>query len=283
MVNIDTVYQKVLALANKEQRGYVTPQEFNLLADKAQKEIFESYFHDLKTAHHKRGTQGEKVDEIEMLEERRDMFRRMGSLTVSNNLGAYENTSVYSPYGPSVAPSDSVYSIATMYLETTGDTSLGSTTPGVAISNPPEIIKVDKKQLLYMYKNPLTKPTLSRPVYVLRKSGDSYTIVQNTSFGDTEFFFLLYPTTIQDGATVGIDYWIKPTAPNWGYVVVNTGSGSPTPLYNSMQSTHFEMHASEEENLVNKILQLAGIIIEKSDVLQSGMMMEANILKKQND
>ena len=50
-----------------------------------------------------------------------------------------------------------------------------------------------------------------------------------------------------------------------------------------MQSTHFEMHASEEENLVNKILQLAGIIIEKSDVLQSGMMMEANILKKQND
>ncbi len=53
MINIDTVYQKVLALANKEQRGYITPQEFNLLADKAQMEIFESYFHDLKTAHHK--------------------------------------------------------------------------------------------------------------------------------------------------------------------------------------------------------------------------------------
>ena len=49
-VNIDTVYQKVLALANKEQRGYITPQEFNLLADKAQMDIFENYFHDNKTA-----------------------------------------------------------------------------------------------------------------------------------------------------------------------------------------------------------------------------------------
>ena len=40
MVIIDTVYQKVLAFANKEQRGYITPQEFNLYADQAQKEIF---------------------------------------------------------------------------------------------------------------------------------------------------------------------------------------------------------------------------------------------------
>ena len=33
MVNINNVYQKVLALANKEQRGYITPQEFNLFAN----------------------------------------------------------------------------------------------------------------------------------------------------------------------------------------------------------------------------------------------------------
>ena len=47
MVNIDTVYQRVLALANKEQRGYVTPQEFNLLANQAQQELFEQYIYDL--------------------------------------------------------------------------------------------------------------------------------------------------------------------------------------------------------------------------------------------
>ena len=47
MVNINDVYQKGLTLANKEQRGYITPQEFNLLADKAQKEIIDQYFYDI--------------------------------------------------------------------------------------------------------------------------------------------------------------------------------------------------------------------------------------------
>ena len=47
MVNIDTVYQRVLAIANKEQRGYITPLEFNLLANQAQMIIFEQYFYDL--------------------------------------------------------------------------------------------------------------------------------------------------------------------------------------------------------------------------------------------
>ena len=46
-VNIDTVYQTVQALANKEQRGYITPQEFNLFANQAQMDIFEQYFYDL--------------------------------------------------------------------------------------------------------------------------------------------------------------------------------------------------------------------------------------------
>ena len=41
-INIDTVYQTVQSLANKEQRGYITPQEFNLIANKAQREIYNS-------------------------------------------------------------------------------------------------------------------------------------------------------------------------------------------------------------------------------------------------
>ena len=45
---VDTVYQRVLALANKEQRGYITPQEFNLFANHAQMDIFEQYFKNLK-------------------------------------------------------------------------------------------------------------------------------------------------------------------------------------------------------------------------------------------
>ena len=46
-VSIDSVYQRVLALANKEQRGYITPLEFNLFANQAQLVIFDQYFYDL--------------------------------------------------------------------------------------------------------------------------------------------------------------------------------------------------------------------------------------------
>ena len=41
MVSVNKVYQKILAITNKEQRGYITPQEFNLFADQAQMDIFE--------------------------------------------------------------------------------------------------------------------------------------------------------------------------------------------------------------------------------------------------
>ena len=69
MINVDTVYQKVLVITNKEQRGYITPQEFNLLADKAQNEIFESYFHDMKTAYHKPKNYTGFSDDLEILSE----------------------------------------------------------------------------------------------------------------------------------------------------------------------------------------------------------------------
>ena len=45
-VNINTVYTTVLFILNKEQRGYVTPIEFNSLAVQVQEEIFASYFPD---------------------------------------------------------------------------------------------------------------------------------------------------------------------------------------------------------------------------------------------
>jgi len=45
-VNVNTVYTTVLYILNKEQRGYVTPSEFNSIADLVQKEIFNSYFPD---------------------------------------------------------------------------------------------------------------------------------------------------------------------------------------------------------------------------------------------
>ena len=75
VINIDTVYQKVLAIANKEQRGYITPQEFNLLADKAQLEIIDSYFHQMKVSYYKPTNQTEAFDEYDMLRQKMNHIR----------------------------------------------------------------------------------------------------------------------------------------------------------------------------------------------------------------
>ena len=40
-VNINTVYQRVQSIANKEQRGYITPLEFSRFANQSQLDIFE--------------------------------------------------------------------------------------------------------------------------------------------------------------------------------------------------------------------------------------------------
>ena len=46
-INVDDVYKTVLLILNKEQRGYMTPDEFNRIGSQVQREIFEAYFEDL--------------------------------------------------------------------------------------------------------------------------------------------------------------------------------------------------------------------------------------------
>ena len=80
-VNIDTVYQKVLTFANKEQRGYIMPQEFNLFADQAQKEIFEQYFYDLNQFSRIHGEDAEYIDFITNVNEKVNFFETTTTIT----------------------------------------------------------------------------------------------------------------------------------------------------------------------------------------------------------
>ena len=70
MVRVDDVYQKVLAIANKEQRGYITPQEFNLFADHAQRDIFRQYFYDLDQFERRTNS-----DIVELLDQKISIFQ----------------------------------------------------------------------------------------------------------------------------------------------------------------------------------------------------------------
>ena len=231
-VNVDTVYQKVLALANKEQRGYITPQEFNLLADKAQMDIFENYFHDIKTAYHKPKNQTGAGDEMNMIYEKLHPF--MGTATLTGS-------------GPTFALASTVHQI------------------DVVSYNNKEIPELSKREVLYTENNPLTKATTDRMVYVREEINSSLLMIR------------IYPAPTES-MSIGVAFWKRPTSPNWGYVVVNEKA-----LYNSNTSTNFELHASEEEALVGRILELAGIVINNQTLQQAAMVDKQQIKQEQNN
>ena len=45
-INVNTVYRTVLSLTNREQRGFMTPDQYNRLARMAQLDLFEKAFFD---------------------------------------------------------------------------------------------------------------------------------------------------------------------------------------------------------------------------------------------
>ena len=84
-VSVDTVYQRVLAILNKEQRGYVTPEEFNLFANQAQLDIFEQYFYDINQFGRMHGNDTEYSDMLDNLNEKISYFEKTANLTYSSN------------------------------------------------------------------------------------------------------------------------------------------------------------------------------------------------------
>ena len=137
MVLVDTVYQRVLALANKEQRGYITPQEFNLFANQAQMDIFEQYFYDINQFGRIPGNDNLYSDPLDILEDKLEIFHDEYSLSGSDN--------VY--YVP--AAHYRTIQILTNY--------------GV------EAEKTTYRDAQNALKSPLTAPTKSRPIYYFKR------------------------------------------------------------------------------------------------------------------
>ncbi len=102
MVSVDTVYQRVLALANKEQRGYIPPVKFNLFANQAQMDIFEQYFHDLKLFKRAPGSSADThADSVDIIRENINVFHhyvRTQNFTQVNDFGDYDLTDAFNDY-----------------------------------------------------------------------------------------------------------------------------------------------------------------------------------------
>ena len=137
-IDVNEVYRTVLFILNKEQRGYVTPAEFNKLATQVQLEILESYFEYENKQYRIPDNESEYSDRYKNIDEKIAIFKETSTnaaspVTVTSQTGGND-----------------FYKLGTVISE--GDT---------------EIQKIQPNDLLYVNKSPLTAPTSKYPVYTL--------------------------------------------------------------------------------------------------------------------
>ena len=139
-VSVDTVYQRVLVLANKEQRGYITPQEYNLFANQAQMDIFEQYFYDINQFSRIPGNDTEYSDMLNYLEEKISLFEDQKDVN-KNTAGTFYNIS---------ANISDLYKI------------------GSIVHNGYTCEKVNANHIETINNAPLLRPTSYNPIYTLK-------------------------------------------------------------------------------------------------------------------
>tara|TARA_Y100000748_G_scaffold282337_1_gene262611 strand:+ start:1549 stop:2256 length:708 start_codon:yes stop_codon:yes gene_type:complete len=231
-VNVNTVYQRVLAITNKEQRGYITPQEFNTMANQAQLDIFEQYFYDLNQFSRIPGNQTEYSDIMEILEEKISIFEKV----------------LISVSGGTTLPAD-LYRL------------------GSILTNCPtcrEAEQVSQKEWLYLQKSPIAQPSNEFPIFIRDNAGIKvYGDVNTTTNLATQITSNVYANYVKVPATV-----------SWT-------ANSTTGLYDSASSVNFELHESEETELVNKILALAGILLKDGNLYQTGSAEEMKDIQQE--
>jgi hypothetical protein len=137
-INVNTVYQTVLLILNKEQRGYLTPVEFNKIGAQAQLEIFENYFDSLNQQIRIPQTNEDYADRIVNLDEKISIFKTSGLATYVNGVFNLPTTSgattitdniIVPVYANPVSPSPISYTISGITA-----TQLSEGTPIVAVN-----------------------------------------------------------------------------------------------------------------------------------------------------
>lgn len=110
----------------------------------------------------------------------------------------------------------------------------------------PEITKKDK---IHVLNSPHTAPSTAFPKYERLENNVE-----------------VYPATITSG--IEIDYIKTPAVPEWGYVSIGSDR---TPMYDSANSTNFELHPSDQYKIVQEILKYAGIQLREQDIVAAAV------------
>ena len=242
-ISVDKVYRKVLAILNKESRGFLTPDEFNRISSQVQLDLLDKAFHDYNRAVARetmgRGAQG-YGDIPKKIQDRIDPFYTTNSITLTNGVGSLPTVTVDS-YTRS-----NVYNIVRV---TTQDNNSLNTT---------EFDRVEKSKLSYLLSSSITAPSTTFPVYYI--TGTNINV---------------NPSTL---SSVSMDYISIPSDPVWNSEADSNGALT----YTTTGSTDFTLHSSSEVDLVLGILRYAGVIIKDPSVIQAAGQETATKVQQEN-
>ena len=174
-INVNNVYKSVLSILNKEQRGYLTADEFNRMAKQAQLTLLDQAFaiYNKEIRLEEAGAVSEGYANLpDKTREKIDAFYKESSIAVDNTTG--EGT----------LPTD-VYKIIDISKDNT------------------VIERVDKNKLSYLKSSKLTQPTTSFPVY---HKTSSAIVVDPISIATPTLRYIKVPNTPRWGYSTNATY-----------------------------------------------------------------------------
>lgn len=295
-INVDTVYRTVLLIMNKEQRGYLTPEEFNKIGQQAQLEIFNSYFEELNQQLRVPSNDSEYADRIKTIEHKLELFK-MPPTSLTFNAASGVSTQFFTPPLDSTLVASQTITTTTNQVydltatpEQVKDGTLKVFLDGSEIISPNDyIISTDgtKIQLVTIPTSGLSLVIqvfddnfykLGSVIYnnsvEAEEVTQSYFLKANVSpltQPSTSFPLYIYekgrifikPTSIT--SDMSATYIRKPISPKWDFTVDSTTQAY---IYNYNTSVNFELDSIEQTALIMRILLYAGVIIKDPQVVQ---------------
>ncbi|GAF73556.1 unnamed protein product [marine sediment metagenome] len=300
---INSVRNTVFSVLNKNNYGYISPQDFNLFAKQAQLEIFEDYFTDYNTSINKENARmsgTEYADMTKGIEESIDTF------SVIKNLDQKNYNKYFTP--SQITTGDDYYLLNKVLAYTTfkvGGTSDGyvlnslidttaTFTVNVAVGDivvnttsleQAEVLVVQNNTRLDLDDNiftqfiaPFDNYSIFKPenYQVEKVTNSKISMLANSILTAPTKTFPAYslnpdsvtvlPKTINNAGQIFSQYIRYPKDPKWTY---NTLTGGQ-PVFDQSQSDFqdFELPIDDEVRLVTKILQYSGMQIRETEVVQ---------------
>ena len=230
-INVNNVYRTVLLILNQEQRGYITPDEFNKTATQVQLDIFERYFEDLNQQLRVTQTDFDYSNRQVDIDDKISNFKCIGDCTFSS--GKF-----------SLPITDELTNTTIVYNDNPTASQFAFYRLGTVTYNDIEIQRLQRVEFYNIDKSDLTAPSTNFPVYLYESSK-----------------LFIKPTNIT--TDVKTTFLRKPKNVVWNF---NSTTGNY--IYDSSTSVDFELNSSEQTNVITRILLYAGIVVKDPTIIQ---------------